>query len=610
MQSVRSGSEGQLKGLIRVTRMPGKGKSSACLLASAALSVLWTVNGGTARAATLFSEDFSSDTTFSVVPTNWTVLNTASTGAAPRGWTTTGLGGGHPFYGYNWPNTGEGNFAAATTSGATSGATVSERLITPQIQFSGGDAQVSFYAFSLGGATPSVSVELSTTGTTASDFSTTLLTINPANAAKGYPTFYTDPDLGAFTPMWTQYIARIPAALVQTGSGYLAFDETGTTSQASPTGIDSVTVSSVGVTAPQTLIWNDAGALNTAAPAFGAGILWDTTSANWYNGIAVVAYNNTGNITSGDTVIFNDANDGVYGVTVSGTVSPASTTFNNSLGSYNLIGANASSGISGSGALTLTGTLTVALSTNDSYTGGTNVSSGTLVLNSANAFPSGTANIGTGLIVSSTGTVRIASHGTNPTYVPIVSSLTNSGTIDLTNNAMIIRNGTMGTIAGQIASAYNGGAWNGSSGTGVITSSLAASTPTHLTAVGVESGITGTFEGVAVTPLDVLVKYTYYGDANLDGQVTSADYTRIDAGYLSAGTLTGWQNGDFNYDHVINGSDYTLIDNAFNTQGAILSSEIASASDQIAAPTAVPEPTAIALFGIGVASLLGRRRHR
>jgi hypothetical protein len=78
------------------------------------------------------------------------------------------------------------------------------------------------------------------------------------------------------------------------------------------------------------------------------------------------------------------------------------------------------------------------------------------------------------------------------------------------------------------------------------------------------------FDGQSVTSTDVLVKYTYYGDANLDGKVDGSDYARIDNGYLTH--ATGWNNGDFNYDGVINGSDYTLIDNAFNIQGAAIPS--------------------------------------
>jgi hypothetical protein len=106
------------------------------------------------------------------------------------------------------------------------------------------------------------------------------------------------------------------------------------------------------------------------------------------------------------------------------------------------------------------------------------------------------------------------------------------------------------------------------------------------------------------------VKYTYYGDTNLDGVVDGSDYSRIDNGYLSNGALTGWFNGDFNYDGVINGSDYTLIDNAFNTQGAQLAAEV-SISAEIAgsgATSAVPEPATLGICAMGALALLGRRR--
>jgi hypothetical protein len=69
-----------------------------------------------------------------------------------------------------------------------------------------------------------------------------------------------------------------------------------------------------------------------------------------------------------------------------------------------------------------------------------------------------------------------------------------------------------------------------------------------------------TFDNQSVTTSDVLVKYTYYGDANLDGKVDGSDYSRVDAGFISNGKLTGWANGDFNYDGKINGTDYSLID--------------------------------------------------
>jgi hypothetical protein len=126
------------------------------------------------------------------------------------------------------------------------------------------------------------------------------------------------------------------------------------------------------------------------------------------------------------------------------------------------------------------------------------------------------------------------------------------------------------------------------------------------------------FQTGTVSGSDVLLKYTYYGDANLDGLVDGTDYSRIDNGVLFG--LSGWSNGDFNYDGVINGSDYTLIDNVYNTQGAQFSNELAGpsaiATAQIAGgsgTSAVPEPTTLGLLGIVAVSLLGRRggrRHR
>jgi hypothetical protein len=158
-------------------------------------------------------------------------------------------------------------------------------------------------------------------------------------------------------------------------------------------------------------------------------------------------------------------------------------------------------------------------------------------------------------------------------------SLSGSSALDLTNTALVLQTSSLASITALIAEGYNGGKWNG----GGITSSAAANNSTHLTALGVIANDNGhgvplygpggsistTFNGASPTDGNILVAYTYYGDANLDGKVDASDYGRIDNGYLDH--LTGWFNGDFNYDGVINGSDYTLIDNAFNTQGAPLS---------------------------------------
>jgi len=80
------------------------------------------------------------------------------------------------------------------------------------------------------------------------------------------------------------------------------------------------------------------------------------------------------------------------------------------------------------------------------------------------------------------------------------------------------------------------------------------------------------------------------GDANQDEKVNLSDFTILKANF---GTGTTWSVGDFNSDTTVNLSDFTILKANFG----------------LGAPSAggVPEPTAIALLGIGAAALLKRR---
>ena len=248
--------------------------------------------------------------------------------------------------------------------------------------------------------------------------------------------------------------------------------------------------------------------------------------------------------------------------------------------------------------LTKTGIGQWVLTGSNSYSGNTNVAGGTLTIALSSALSSNTN------LVIGNGASVVANNGGAAKLTLQAQSIATSGTgnFDLQNNSLVLHNTSIGAVNALVATGFSAGSWNGPG----ITSSTAANDTTHLTAVGVATGLIS-FEGATVSPADVLVKYTYYGDANLDGQVDGSDYSRIDNGYESQ--LTGWLNGDFNYDGVVNGSDYTLIDNAFNSQGVQISAEVAAPTAQIAnATSAVPEPTSLGLLGIGALSLLGRRR--
>src|SRR5439155_26637745 len=114
-----------------------------------------------------------------------------------------------------------------------------------------------------------------------------------------------------------------------------------------------------------------------------------------------------------------------------------------------------------------------------------------------------------------------------------------------------------------------------------------------------------TFDSQTVGVNDVLVKYTWFGDADLNGQVNSNDYFQIDTGFLAG--RTGWINGDFDYSGAINTNDYFLIDSAFLAQG----STVLAPAEALSGVAAVPEPASIGLLGIaGAAALLRPRRRR
>jgi hypothetical protein len=183
---------------------------------------------------------------------------------------------------------------------------------------------------------------------------------------------------------------------------------------------------------------------------------------------------------------------------------------------------------------------------------------------------------------------------------------------------MIVRNGPLGAwdntlqrytgLIGDVQYGYNGGDWNGK---GIVTSQSSAQSPNTLTAIATatagEVGYGGgTFGGVSVSAADVLLFYTWGGDANLDGTLNGDDYFQIDNNVNQSGSVFGYNNGDFNYDGAINGDDYFIIDNNINV-GQNSTPFPTSGSAPL---SAVPEPGPLMMMALAGIPALRRRRWR
>lgn len=84
---------------------------------------------------------------------------------------------------------------------------------------------------------------------------------------------------------------------------------------------------------------------------------------------------------------------------------------------------------------------------------------------------------------------------------------------------------------------------------------------------------------------------TQYGDANLDGEVTSIDFSALSANFGQSGV--GWVGGDFNGDGVASSADFSVMASNFGFGSAAV---------------AVPEPTTAGIVAAGLLFYRGRRK--
>jgi hypothetical protein len=362
-----------------------------------------------------------------------------------------------------------------------------------------------------------------------------------------------------------------------------------------------------------TLYWDTDGAAPGAGGASPSGI-WDASTTNFTADATGSTATSAVSTIFADDVVFAAGADGggSYTVNVTGTQSARSVqvprgnvtfaggaintpTFDVSAGAGGTMNSTLSQNLTKIGA----GTLTLgAANTMTSTT----VSAGTLVAAHADAFGGGAVNVSDGALAQVQADL--------PKAVTVTTLATNTtGKFDLTNNSMVIRNMTAPQVQALLQTGYNGGHWDGA--TGITSATAAASTETSIGYASNASLNLTEFKGVTgLTTNDVLVKYTYAGDANLDGKVDIGDLGLLAGAWQQSGKV--WFDGDFTYNGTVDIGDLGLL--AGNWQKGVSSGQLLVSFDQAMAQfaafdgIAVPEPASLGLLALGGIGLLGRRR--
>jgi hypothetical protein len=151
--------------------------------------------------------------------------------------------------------------------------------------------------------------------------------------------------------------------------------------------------------------------------------------------------------------------------------------------------------------------------------------------------------------------------------------------LDLADNAMIVDypDGIANNhedVPVLIASGYDGAAWTGTGLGSSTAAAIAADSTLYKTGLGYAEATdlfpqipfpsNATFEGLSIDSTALLVKYTYYGDANLQGTVNLVDFGRLATNFGLSNKR--WFDGDFNYDGNVGIPDFNRLATNFGHQ--------------------------------------------
>ena len=124
---------------------------------------------------------------------------------------------------------------------------------------------------------------------------------------------------------------------------------------------------------------------------------------------------------------------------------------------------------------------------------------------------------------------------------------------------------------------------------------------------------------MTVDNTSVMIRYTYLGDTNVDGQVDINDLYNLASNYnpSHAGPASSiWQKGDFNYDGYVDLTDLSKLTTNWqagvgNPLGSGVDGGLGAILTSLGLPNiAVPEPSTLGLVGLGLTGLMARRKRR
>jgi hypothetical protein len=218
----------------------------------------------------------------------------------------------------------------------------------------------------------------------------------------------------------------------------------------------------------------------------------------------------------------------------------------------------------------------------------------------------------------SAGSAKISTKGTpnSAAGTSVVNSLSIStgANLDLANNSMIIDYTTLGTQLSDVRNHLSSGRLSSSSATATTRLGYGDNTVLGKT----------TFAGQTPDATSILIKYTYAGDSDLDGDADGVDigtWAVNFTGELGGAGSSVWTQGDWDYDGDVDGVDAGLWATAFTGElgggglGTLVIDEPiapgAAAILQGMGITVVPEPgTAGLLVGIGTVAMHCHCRRR